>query len=387
MKIQSWKIWQIAVTLCFFTFHLGCQSSRELVIVVENPSDFTRIEEVISISWAEIQRPFSESIHAVIVMNSQGEKIVSQIVYEDPDERPDELLFQADFDPNEKMLFIITPALEKHQESESKVHAAYMPDGMEDFNWENDRIGYRFYGTARKVEGISSGIDVWCKRVPYRMIEKWYDPNINYHDDRGEGADYYAVKATRGCGGTAIWVNGEMLLSEPFTDWEIIAEGPIRTIFELRFPAMEINGKRMSEIKRVSLDAGTHLCRFDLTFQSDGMERIPLVIGISDHKNSIHRYQEQQGWLSTWEPLGKERGELGCAIILDHASNISDFKNYEGHYLLFTEAIPEQALTYYTGSCWSEYGNIRSAQEWETYLEVWIEKKHNPLVITVGNIR
>jgi len=385
MKIQSCKIWSIAVTLIFLIVYFRCQSGHELVIVVENPSDQTRIGEVISISWAEIQKQFSGSIHDIVVINSHGEKIVKQIVDVDCDGKPDELLIQADFDPNEKMQFVITPLGEKHQESESKVHAAYIPDGMEDFNWENDRIGYRFYGTARKVEGISSGIDVWCKRVPYRMIEKWYDPNHNYHDDRGEGADHYAVKATRGCGGTAIWTNGAMHVSEPFTEWKIIATGPIRTIFELYFPPLEINGKRMSEVKRVSLDAGTHLSRYDLIFQSDGMERIPLAIGISDHRDSIHRYQDQQGVLSTWEPLGENKGELGCAIILGHASDQSNFIHHEGHYLLVTEAKPHQVFSYYSGACWSEYGNIRSAQDWDAYLEVWIEKKDNPLIVTIGN--
>lgn len=361
---------------------MGCQKGRHIMIQIENPLNQIRSNEMVTISWMEIEKHISESVDQVVVRNSDGEEIISQHIDLDQDGKPEELIFHADFNPKEMKEFSITSTGERKNVYESKVHAAFVPDGLEDFNWENDLIGYRFYGTARKVEGISSGIDVWCKRVPYRMIEKWYDPDINYHQDKGEGADNYSVKATRGCGGTALWINGKMVPSEPFSKFKVIAEGPLRTVFKLTFPALRNEGNSIEEVKRVTLDAGAYLSQIDVTFEGKWNDEIPVVIGISDHKNSIHRHHPD-GWLRTWEPLGKkEKGELGCVVILDSPTEKSKFAEKEGHYLLFSEAQIGGKLSYYSGACWSEYGDVKTVEDWDVYIESWIARKRNPLMIT-----
>ena len=45
-------------------------------------------------------------------------------------------------------------------------YGTFMPQRKDDFAWENDRIAFRVYGPSLERTGeISSGIDVWCKRV------------------------------------------------------------------------------------------------------------------------------------------------------------------------------------------------------------------------------
>ena len=47
-----------------------------------------------------------------------------------------------------------------------KTFARYVPERMDDFAWESDRIAHRIYGQGLiKGEGtITSGIDVWIKK-------------------------------------------------------------------------------------------------------------------------------------------------------------------------------------------------------------------------------
>jgi pectinesterase len=56
----------------------------------------------------------------------------------------------------------------------AKVFARYVPERLDDFAWENDKIGHRTYGPALAAPDesktgkeifVASGLDVWCKRV------------------------------------------------------------------------------------------------------------------------------------------------------------------------------------------------------------------------------
>ena len=47
----------------------------------------------------------------------------------------------------------------------------------------------------------------------------------------------------------------------------MLAQGPIRVMFELIYDAWDAGGAKGHEIKRVTLDAGSHFNRFDLAFR------------------------------------------------------------------------------------------------------------------------
>ena len=109
---------------------------------------------------------------------------------------------------------------------------------MDDFAWENDKVAFRTFGPKAQQlwesgdkEGlISSGIDCWLKRVPYPIINKWYEKDRNggsYHKDDGEGLDNFQVGVSRGCGGTALFRNNTLYPSQNYSSWKIIANGPI----------------------------------------------------------------------------------------------------------------------------------------------------------------
>ena len=67
----------------------------------------------------------------------------------------------------------------------------------------------------------------------------------SYHVDTGEGADFYDVGETLGNGGTAGWVNDTIWRADNFKEWSIIASGPIRAIFELRYDPWNVDGTQV----------------------------------------------------------------------------------------------------------------------------------------------
>lgn len=115
--------------------------------------------------------------------------------------------------------------------------ARHVPERLDDIAWENDRIAFRMYGPElwKDVKKrCGSGVDVRVKKVRYPIINKWYKRK-NYHKDEGEGADFYKVGPTRGCGGLGIWRDGKLYVSGHWATHRIITGGGNKLEFELTF--------------------------------------------------------------------------------------------------------------------------------------------------------
>src|SRR5262249_10233805 len=163
--------------------------------------------------------------------------------------------------PNETKTFTVGIG-RKHEytRDDFKAYGRFVRERFDDFAWENDLIAHRAYGKALetwKGEPLtSSAIDIWSKRTPKMVINEWYMVD-NHHADAGEGADFYSAGASRGCGGTGIWAADKLWTSKNFVDSRVLANGPIRVVFELVYDPFDVNGTKVSEVKRISLDAGS----------------------------------------------------------------------------------------------------------------------------------
>jgi hypothetical protein len=115
--------------------------------------------------------------------------------------------------------------------------------------------------------------------VDYPIISKWYDQNNqgkSYHENHGEGLDFYHVAYGRGLGGTAIWRNGKPYISTPYATHKILKNTEEEIAFELNFDAWNADGIKVSEKKVISLKMGTNFCKITSTFTTDSKE--PLTI-------------------------------------------------------------------------------------------------------------
>lgn len=368
---------------------LGCRDGGvAITVVVKNELDIARSNETVAIAVTAIKKKWPNAALASLVVHEAktGQHVVSQMIDDDVDGRYEELIFQADFAAGETKTFKLRsePTYET-PESPSKVYAKFVPTRMDDFAWENDRIAYRMYGPALEASGeISSGVDVWVKSVRNLILDKWYASGNDYHTDHGEGLDYYKVGPSRGCGGVALWDGQKLIPSNNFTNWKIIANGPIRAMFELAYAPWDFNGKKISEVKRIMLDAGQNLNRYESTFTpADGNDGIECAIGIVKRNGDGEvKSDAENGWLSYWETAHEQHGSTACGVVLNPARIVRIIETPE-HHLVIAKAELGKSAVYYAGAGWSKSGDFPNAGDWHAYLADFSKRLQSPLRIQI----
>lgn len=380
------------ITLFTVTFLCSCAPEDSgFTFVVENDLDTDRAFETVELN---------SSFLGVDNLNNYGiqdfetkEILVSQGVDTDKDQYADVLLFQPRMKANSKRKFeLIEIHHSKRPKSKSVCFSRFVPERMDDYAWENDKVAFRVFGpTAQKmvedgIEGgtLSSGVDAWLKRVEYPIINKWYRKELktegSYHADDGEGLDNFHVGPSRGVGGLAIKRDSTFYFSKNFINWRHIASGPIRTSFYLEYDNWDANGDVIKESKIVSLDRGSNLSRFEVSLE--GTEHI--AAGISLHeKDGVVNGNKSQGWLSYWQPHGDS--ELGTAIVA-LPSVFMDFEAYESVQVDLSNAyahlkMKDGKVSYYAGFGWKKSGRFKSQKEWEDYLSQFALKLSRPLKV------
>src|SRR6185436_3114905 len=147
----------------------------------------------------------------------------------------------------------------------------------------------------------SSAIDIWTKRTSRLVINDWYMVD-NYHADAGEGMDNYSAGPSRGVGGSGIWSNNQLYASQNFVDSRVLSNGPIRVMFELVYEPFEVSGVKVSQVLRISLDAGSQLDHFETFYKSQANDALAVAIGIKKFKDEQKEINAERGWIAIWEP-------------------------------------------------------------------------------------
>ncbi len=362
-----------------------------LNVRAENTLPVARTDETISLAWTTVSAALRGAKDgAVRVLDEHGAEIVSQVVDDDGNGSPDELIFQGNFWPGEVKSFAVEAAAPTLK-PKPRVFVRH-DEPRDDVAWESDRIAFRIYGEGLKKTSSamsSNGIDVWPKSVHALVVEKWYAKGHDeYHIDTGEGADFFDVGETLGAGGTAIWKNDSLYRADNFKAYRIIANGPIRAIFELRYDPWSAPGVTASETKRVSIDAGQNLYRAESIFRSNGTPEIPYAIGLV--KRPGMRGTESRdaawAWLSGWGPVSPKNGghgELGTAVLLPK-DRVVDWKETRDHYLAISRAKSGEPVVHYIGAGWTASGDFPTPQSWWAYLDSFAARLSAPIKVTAS---
>jgi pectinesterase len=249
----------------------------------------------------------------------------------------------------------------------------------QDLAWENDRIAFRVYGPALAAE-VSNGVDVWSKRVSYPVIAKWYAGDTatgpakrSYHVDHGEGADFFSVGRTLGCGGSSIREGDALHQPGVFASHRILSTGPDRAEFELTYPPVLFRGRAVRETRRIALLAGEHLNRIDVTYDVEGEPiDIPFAIGLVKRKNVAAASSPSGNWISLFGPTNDDpvNGDLGMGAVLP-GNVFRSVREDSTHLLLYGETRSGETVTYYAGAGWSRSGFVTDRNGWEAYLAAW----------------
>jgi pectinesterase len=393
MKLR-WKpvVTQIAAALVCAA--AARAQTTALVATVRNDLDLARGEEMVEIPAAALAGLAKAKDLAKVHVKEKGAaaETLAQAVDLDGDAVPDQVVFLADFAPRQSRTFELTLGAKRvYKKEDFRVYGRFNRERWDDFAWENDRVAHRMYGAALETwdeEPLTgSGVDVWCKRTRRLVVNDWYMTDT-YHDDHGEGADFYSAGRTRGCGGTGLWRDGKLYTSRNFRRSRVLAAGPLRLVFELEYEPFEAGNASVGETKRVIVDAGKNLQRFESRFRPyrrPGTEEPEIVwaAGIRKDPKSTARVERAAGLLRTWEPLtGAGNGNLGCAIVMDPA-RVVEVAEADGNHLVVAKVPTGQPAVYYAGTGWDKSGDFASVADWDTHLDAFVRRAGSPLSVEV----
>ncbi len=357
---------------------------------VTNPIDAARPAEMVEVTAAALAGRVAPADLArlAILDGRSGHELLGQAVDEDGDGLYDRLVFQADFAPGETREFRLEPAQpRKARLADYRVYGRFVREREDDFAWENDRVAFRAYGPAletfTKEPLTSSAMDVWSKRTSRLVINDWYLVD-DYHRDHGEGGDFYPAGRSRGCGGSGLMLGGSLAVSRNFRTSRVLAAGPLRLVFELVYPEWETPGVKATEVKRVTLDAGSHLNRFDSVFTTQGDGEISWAAGIRLAKGVVPRVDRERGIVRTWEQQNHygEDGWLGCGLLVDPAV-ISEVRPEAGNQLVVARTAKGRPATWYAGFGWDRSGYVPDVAAWDRYLDAFAARLRAPLRVEV----
>ncbi|MFR9521584.1 MAG: DUF4861 family protein [Rikenellaceae bacterium] len=340
---------------------------------VAAPADSDIINAVYEIKIDELG-PF-------VVTNQQGVEVPSQLTYDG------KLLLLANIEAGTTQKYRVKKGIPL--EYQPLVAGLFYPQKLNDLAWENDKIGFRAYGTPNAEVGNKLyGYDIFTKRGKDPVLEDIYAPEIDpfnaaemvrlresgdmvayeefirplsYHLDHGKGMDYYPVGPTMGCGTAALVVGGQTIYQTYHSSHKILDNGPLRVTLQVGFDPIEIDGEMVTEERIITLDAGTHFNRIDVRYH--GLTKpTKLAVGIVLHDQALH-HQITDNSIAYVEPMHSVGWQIYNAVIFgDDMKGIVDLFTPEqreahggayGHIQAEGIYIPDSTLTYYMGAGWN----------------------------------
>ena len=202
----------------------------------------------------------------------------------------------------------------------------------------------------------------------------------DYHRDTGEGADLYSAGRTRGCGGSGLWRDGKLYSAAELPEHARAGQGPIRVMFELMYEPFDAGGAKVTETKRITLDAGHHLNRFEIMLRGRA-RRQPLSppgirnqsrLAVADHPR---------------RPASCAPGSRSSRRVTSGAPSSCPAWPTPAKRTAITSRSPPRSpdrACYYAGSAWDRGGHIKSVEEWDTYLTREAARGQTPVEIRSG---
>lgn len=371
------KLYFLVILIPFF---FSCE--KEVTLSLKNSLDVSKTDEVIILSREDLAKKAELIQGELPVFEKEDETLVpSQVDDLDGDGMWDEVVIVTDFEAGETLNLEIDflPESEypefqkrtnlrlgiKQQDGTYKevddYEALPCDDGFEvisqgeGVNWENDKIGFRNYFDCRNVK------DLFGKRLPKMIIDKIHTPEMgSYHDLADWGMDVLHCGSSLGSGGLALLKEDSLyrLGSTKVYRYHKVVEGPLRSIFELRYEGWEVDGDELEAVERISIYPGKYWFESDVTF-TGCPEGSQIVTGIVTSHLKREPFQfKANGFqcIGTHDVQSLNDDELGMAVAvpLEEAGKIgrtSDINFFKLGY----ETVPEKGFsniiseTYYIG--------------------------------------
>ena len=171
----------------------------------------------------------------------------------------------------------------------------------------------------------------------------------------------------------------------------MIENGPIRSVFELTYDkSWKASGEELVETKRITIDLGQRLCRFDCSFtgrDADSIEKF--AVGVSTHDSQAQSFSNiKKGIAWCWEKIDGFGLGTGVLVILppvEAFETLAPKAKDESHIFLYTGKPADASITYYLGYGWEKAGDITTVQSWKDCLESFRQRIDDPVKVRLVN--
>ncbi|HWO33864.1 MAG TPA: DUF4861 family protein [Candidatus Acidoferrum sp.] len=140
----------------------------------------------------------------------------------------------------------------------------------------------------------------------------------------------------------------------------------------------QAGGKTVSETKRITLDAGSHLNKIVSTFTFEGDSFLELAGGIAIHEGGESTLPAGKSLAPVWDtPQNPSVGIIATGLAslpAEHARTMTA----ANHALMLFQRHSGESFTYFAGSGWSK-ADVRTQADWSAYLERFQELREHPI--------
>ena len=396
--------------------------------VIENPLPVSRTDEVIVLTRNEVANKLAVPGDKVPVFREGDQQLASQVDDFNGDGKWDEVAILVNMAPSESRKIYISfvepaqyPVFEKRtnlrlgilqpDSTYAEVDHYLAPTCRDSFkiiaqaesvSWENDKFGFRTYFDCRNVK------DLFGKLKPGMIIDNLNQPGAkSYHEQADWGMDVLHCGSSLGSGGIALLKNDSLfrLGSTDSYEYQKIVEGPVRSVFELRYKGWHVDSLTLDAVERISIIPGKYWFQSDVTV--NGLpEGAQIVTGIVTSRLKKEPFQfRESGFtcIGTHDIQSLNNDELGMAVLVPEnetgkiarASDIDFFakgfqtvkeKNFSNiisqTYYISQKAADNKPSRHWFAAVWGlEKEQWKTEAGFRQYLKDEMDKLAHPLII------
>ncbi|MGY3791676.1 DUF4861 domain-containing protein [Aquimarina sp. 433] len=256
---------------------------------------------------------------------------------------------------------------------------------MEGPAWENDKVGFRFYFDPR------NGIDIFGKTTSAPVLDNVGLGDGNYHELADWGMDILKVGQSLGAGALAIKYKDSLyrITGVDHTKFEVITEGPIRSIFEMKYQNSKIGDQHIDVIHRITIWKGQwgYVSNVFLKGLTDQMKLVSGIVNLKPNEMNTKVYNKYNV-LETFGKQSENKDLLGMAILVSKADFITQEKVDDGEtdivntYYIVMKASDQKPTTFYFLSGWEASDTqFKNHEGFEKMILETSHKLSNPIVI------
>jgi hypothetical protein len=185
---------------------------------------------------------------------------------------------------------------------------------------------------------------------------------ISYHEDHGEGLDFYEAGPSRGCGGLAVFKEEKIYTSAPYYRHRILKNNGEELEFELLFKPFKVKDKMYTERKKIRMKMGTQFFEVTSVIEGDPGE-LMVGVGLTAFGDIDLRRMDKEASLLLWDRMNANPYALGSAVVADK-SRFAGFKRFGSDEYILMKVPVGKPFTYRVGAAWEGANEIKTADEW-----------------------